>query len=73
MIAPLMRRKKITPVRVDRQEHLDDINNRIIRELKQCDFAIADLTFARPSVYHEAGFAQRCVPVISPCHSTKPS
>jgi nucleoside 2-deoxyribosyltransferase len=64
LIVPLLRKKKITPVRVDRQEHLDDINNKIISELKQSDFAIADLTFARPSVYYEAGFAQRCIPVI---------
>jgi hypothetical protein len=64
MIAPLLRKKRIISVRVDRQEHLDDINVRVISELKQCDFAIADLTFARPSVYYEAGFAQRCVPVI---------
>jgi len=64
IIVPLLRSKKMTPVRVDRQEHLDDINNRIISELKKCDFAIADLTFARPSVYYEAGFAQRSIPVI---------
>jgi len=64
IITPLLRSKKMTPVRVDRQEHLDDINNRIISELKKCDFAIADLTFARPSVYYEAGFAQRSIPVI---------
>jgi len=63
-IEPLLRKKNITPVRVDRIEHLDDINNRIISELERCDFAIADLTFARPSVYYEAGYAQRSVPVI---------
>ena len=51
-------------IRVDRVEHNEDINNRIIAELRTCDFAIADLTYARPSVYFEAGFAQCRVPVI---------
>jgi hypothetical protein len=64
MIVPTLSKKNIIPVRVDRQEHLDDINTHIIDELKTCDLAIADLTFARPSVYFEAGFAQRSVPVI---------
>jgi hypothetical protein len=32
--------------------------------LISADFAVCDLTFARPSVYFEAGFAQRAVPVI---------
>src|SRR5215472_9716952 len=48
-----------------RLEHNDDIDKRIMKEIKACDFAIADLTYARPSVYFEAGFAQRSVPVTS--------
>ena len=67
IIAPILREKQVTPVRVDRIEHNDDINVRIIHELQQCDFTIADLTYARPSVYFEAGFAQRNVPVIYTC------
>jgi len=67
IIAPILREKQVTPVRIDRIEHNDDINVRIIHELQQCDFAIADLTYARPSVYFEAGFAQRNVPVIYTC------
>jgi len=55
---------KIRPVRIDRLEHNDDIDDRIITEIKRADFMIADLTYARPSVYFEAGFAQRNVPVI---------
>ena len=51
--------------RVDRIEHNDDIDDRIILEIKQADFVIADLTYARPSVYFEAGYAQgRPVPVV---------
>lgn len=51
--------------RVDRIEHNDDIDDRIILEIRQADFVIADLTYARPSVYFEAGYAQgRPVPVV---------
>jgi nucleoside 2-deoxyribosyltransferase len=51
-------------VRVDRIEHNDDIDDRIITEIHRADFVLADLTYARPSVYFEAGYAQRAVPVI---------
>lgn len=50
--------------RVDRIEHNDDIDDRIISEIEKADFVLADLTFARPSVYFEAGYAQRGGPVI---------
>jgi nucleoside 2-deoxyribosyltransferase len=54
----------ITPIRVDRIEHNDDIDKRIITEIESADFVLADLTYARPSVYFEAGYAQRSAPVI---------
>jgi nucleoside 2-deoxyribosyltransferase len=63
-IAPTLRAAKILPVFMGRLEHNDDIDKRIIREIEACDLAIADLTYARPSVYFEAGYAQREVPVI---------
>jgi hypothetical protein len=66
-IAPQLRRRRISPIRIDRVEHNDDIDDRIIQELKSCDLALADLTYARPSVYFEAGFAARQVPVIYTC------
>jgi nucleoside 2-deoxyribosyltransferase len=50
--------------RVDRIVHNDDIDKRIISEIEAADFVIADLTYARPSVYFEAGYAQRAVPVV---------
>jgi hypothetical protein len=46
---------------------LEDINNKIIAELNKSDVAIADLTYARPSVYFEAGYAQRSAPVVYTC------
>jgi hypothetical protein len=67
VIAPTLRQENITPVRIDRIEHNEDINKRFIEELLKCDLAVADLTYARPSVYFEAGFAQRVVPVIYTC------
>jgi hypothetical protein len=68
LIKPLLKRKKITPFRVDQSSRNDDIDDQILSELGKCDFVIADLTYARPSVYFEAGVAQgRPVPVIYTC------
>jgi nucleoside 2-deoxyribosyltransferase len=47
--------------RVDRIEHNDNIDTRIISEIEAADLVIADLTYARPSVYFEAGYAQRAI------------
>jgi len=67
-IKPLLKRKGITPFRVDRSNRNDDIDDQILAELERCDFVIADLTYARPSVYFEAGVAQgREVKVIYTC------
>ena len=63
-ILPTLKKLKITPIRVDRRQHKDDLNNYIIRMLKECDIALADITYARPSVYYEAGFAERTIPVV---------
>jgi type I restriction enzyme S subunit len=58
----------ITPFRVDRSNRNNDIDDQILAEIRECDFVIADLTYARPSVYFEAGVAQgRDVPVIYTC------
>src|SRR5580765_8219234 len=67
LIEPTLKRQQIVPIRIDRVEHNDNIDQRIIREIEHCDLALADLTFARPSVYFEAGYAERKVPVIYTC------
>ena len=54
----------INAQRVDRIEHNENIDTRIISEIEAADLVIADLTYARPSVYFEAGYAQRAIPVI---------
>lgn len=55
--------------RIDRLNHNDDINLRILKEIDACDLVLADLTYARPSVYFEAGYAQRIIPVVYTCRS----
>ena len=49
---------------INRREDNRDINHQIIEQLNACDFCITDLTYTRPSVYFEAGYAQRAVDVI---------
>ena len=63
-ILPILKKKHVEPIRVDMRQHKDDLNNYIIRMLKESDIALADLTYARPSVYYEAGFAERQIPVV---------
>lgn len=55
-IEPAVRRIGAVPARVDRVEHNDDIDDKIMELLQSSDLVIADLTFARPSVYYEAGY-----------------
>ena len=63
-LTPLLTSVGATVRRVDRIEHNDDIDDKIIEEIRAADFMVADLTYARPSVYFEAGFAQRQIPVV---------
>ncbi len=64
VICDVLGQRNIAAVRIDRLIHNDDVDDRIIREIKGSDFLIADLTYARPSVYYEAGYAEREIPVI---------
>jgi hypothetical protein len=54
-ICPVLRQLRIRPMRVDRIEHNDDIDDKILALIQSSELCIADLTFARPSVYYEAG------------------
>ena len=64
LIKPALRTEGVTPVRVDRREHNRNINDVIMEELARSEFVVADLTYARPSVYFEAGFGERAGTVI---------
>jgi nucleoside 2-deoxyribosyltransferase len=45
------------PLRIDRKEHEDKIDDQIIAEIRRSAFVVADFTANRPNVYYEAGFA----------------
>jgi hypothetical protein len=68
LIRPTIRRVGLTPRRVDRVMHNERIDQKILKELQACQLVVSDLTFARPSVYWEAGFAEgRGVEVVYTC------
>lgn len=64
LLEPALSRNGILPIIVNRRQSNDDLNLQIIEELRRADFAVCDLTYARPSAYFEAGFAERVSPVI---------
>jgi hypothetical protein len=57
------------PIRIDRAIYLDRVDAKIRAEIAKAHVVIADLTHARPSVYWEAGFAERQSPVVYTCRS----
>ena len=64
------------PVRVDKQEHVNKIDDKIIAEIRRARFVVADFTHgndgARGGVYYEAGFAHGLgIDVIFTCHKDK--
>ena len=63
-ILPVLKSNGIIPVIINRQQSNDDINIQIVEQLQRADLCITDLTYTRPSVYYEAGYAQRTIPVI---------
>lgn len=68
LIRPTIRRVGLAPRRVDRVMHNERIDQKILKELQACHLVVSDLTFARPSVYWEAGFAEgRDVQVVYTC------
>jgi nucleoside 2-deoxyribosyltransferase len=56
-IRPALVKSRYTPYRVDAQPHIDRIDNKIVTEIKNSRFLVADVTLQRPGVYFEAGYA----------------
>lgn len=56
-IRPGVQKAGFDPYRVDVRPHIDRIDNKIITEIRNSRFLVADVTLQRPGVYFEAGFA----------------
>ena len=56
-IRPAIRRAAYRPYRIDAAPHIDRIDAKIIAEIKNSRFLVADVTQQRAGVYFEAGYA----------------
>lgn len=56
-IAIALSKAQFRPYRVDAVPHIDRIDTKIITEIKNSRFLVADVTQQRPGVYFEAGYA----------------
>jgi predicted RNA-binding Zn-ribbon protein involved in translation (DUF1610 family) len=56
-IDPTLRKIGYRPYRVDAEPHIGKIDTKIITEIKNSRFLVADVTQQRPGVYFEAGYA----------------
>jgi nucleoside 2-deoxyribosyltransferase len=67
-ISPAVTDAEYKPRRVDDVPHVDRIDHRIIRMIRESRFLVADVTGHRQGVYFEAGFALALdMPVIWAC------
>jgi nucleoside 2-deoxyribosyltransferase len=56
-IRPALERVHFKPYRVDAEPHIDRIDTKIMTEIKNSRFVVADVTLQRQGVYFEAGYA----------------
>lgn len=67
-IQPAVKEAGYTPHRIDQEEFIDKIDDRITAKIRQSRFLVADFTGHRGGVYYEAGFAHGLdIPVIFSC------
>lgn len=67
-IAPAFDNTGMRPLRIDRKDHNNKIDDEIIAEIQRSRFIVADFTGHRGGVYFEAGYAMgRRIPVIWTC------
>lgn len=57
-IAPAIEECGFTVRRLDREQHNEEITDRMVAAIRASEFMVADLTGHRPNVYYEAGFAE---------------
>ncbi|HYX09703.1 MAG TPA: hypothetical protein VE912_23445 [Bacteroidales bacterium] len=57
-IKPALKESGYKPFRIDKQEHNEKIDDKIIAEIRESGLLIADFTGQRGGVYFEAGFAK---------------
>jgi hypothetical protein len=74
-IEPALRATGYKPIRIDKKEHNNKIDDEILAEIRRSRFLVADFTCepksVRGGVYYEAGFAQGLgIPVIWTCKET---
>jgi hypothetical protein len=74
-ITPAVLATGYKPIRIDKKEHNNKIDDETIAEIRRSQFLIADFTCenrkVRGGVYYEAGFAQGLgIPVIWTCRDT---
>lgn len=71
-IEPALRETHYVPLRVDRREHNEKIDDYIIAEVRKSALMIADFTQQRNGVYFEAGLALGlAVPIVWCCKDDK--
>jgi hypothetical protein len=59
------------PIRIDNKEHVNKIDDEIIKEIKKSRFLVADLTGHRGGVYYEIGYAHALeIPVVLSCRKS---
>jgi hypothetical protein len=70
VIKSTLRKTRIRAFRIDEIEHSENIDERILAEITRSNILLADLTYARPSVYFEAGYAMgKGLRVVFTCRS----
>lgn len=67
-LAPAIRNAGYQPLRIDKKEHANKVDDEMIAEIRRSAFVVADFTGHRGGVYFEAGFAMGLkLPVIWTC------
>lgn len=68
VISPAITAAGYDPLRIDKKDHNEKIDDAIVAEIRAAHFVVADFTGNRGGVYYEAGFAHGLgLPVIFMC------